>query len=114
MTARFNPWLNTIIGGRGTGKPTIVEFLSIAARRVEELPVKMVKDFNEFQRLPSSRDDRGALTEETRVQAVYQTVTGKYRLQWDTKGTLTPIEEIQMDGTWKQEPRQIRQTFRVG
>lgn len=113
MTAQFNPWLNTIIGGRGTGKSTIVEFLRIAARRVEELPGKMLEYFNDFQRVPGSRDDQGALTEETRVQVVYQTVTGKYRLQWDTKGTLTPIEEMQMDGTWKQAPGDIRQRFPV-
>ena len=34
---RFNPWLNSIIGGGGTGKSTLVEFLRAAMRREDEL-----------------------------------------------------------------------------
>ena len=33
----FNPWFNAIIGGRGTGKSSAVEFLRIALRRKDEL-----------------------------------------------------------------------------
>ena len=33
FTIGFNPWFNAIIGGRGTGKSTVVEFLRTALRR---------------------------------------------------------------------------------
>ena len=34
----LNPWLNAIIGGRGTGKSTLIEFLRLGLRREDELP----------------------------------------------------------------------------
>lgn len=34
LTCQLNPWLNTIIGGRGTGKSTSLEFLRIALKRM--------------------------------------------------------------------------------
>ena len=36
---RFNPWLNAIIGGRGTGKSTLVDFCRKVLRRDGELDV---------------------------------------------------------------------------
>ena len=45
FTCKFNPWLNTIIGGRGTGKSTLLEFLRITLRRDNELPGALQEDF---------------------------------------------------------------------
>ena len=38
FSCELNPWLNTIIGGRGTGKSTSLEFLRIALKRTAEIP----------------------------------------------------------------------------
>ena len=37
VTVAFNPWLNAIIGGRGTGKSTILDFCRKTLRREAEL-----------------------------------------------------------------------------
>lgn len=55
MEIQFNPWLNTIIGGRGSGKSSIVECLRLVLGRGQELERSMpnseiadsVKKFNE-------------------------------------------------------------------
>jgi hypothetical protein len=46
---RLNPWMNAIIGGRGTGKSTVVEFLRLALRRVDELPKALGDDFEKYE-----------------------------------------------------------------
>jgi len=51
----MNPWLNTVIGGRGTGKSTIVEFLRLALRRDEELPETLKGDFSKYFKAYASK-----------------------------------------------------------
>src|SRR5215210_4791713 len=59
LILRLNPWLNAVIGGRGTGKSSVVEFLRLALRREDELPRSLQPTFEEFARVPTSRTDRG-------------------------------------------------------
>lgn len=113
ITLRFNPWLTTLIGGRGTGKSTIIEFLRIGLRRDKELTGKLAEDFADFFRLPRGRDDRGALTEQTEVRVLYRKNGTRFRLQWNQAGTLAAIESAQPDGRWKAEAGDIVQRFPV-
>ena len=62
----FNPWLNTIIGGRGTGKSTLVDFCRRALRRDGELDGatsgrdESLRDvFERRMRVPASRAEEG-------------------------------------------------------
>ncbi len=113
LNLRFNPWLNTLIGGRGTGKSTIVEFLRIGLRRDKELAGKLAEDFADFYRVPRSRDDRGALTDQTEVRVLYRKDGTRFRLQWNQAGTLAPIESEQPNGGWQAEAGDIVQRFPV-
>lgn len=110
---RFNPWLNAIIGGRGTGKSSIVEFLRIALRREQELRGRLQEDFEEFKKVPGSRTDRGLLTEDTRAVVTYRKDGVCFRVQWDQQATRTPIEELQADGTWTPAEGDVDQRFPV-
>jgi hypothetical protein len=107
----FNPWLNAIIGGRGTGKSSVVEFLRIALRRERELRGRIVEDFEEFKKVPQSRGDRGLLTENTRVAVTYRKDGVCFRVQWDQEATLAPIEELQPDATWTPSEGDVEQRF---
>jgi PHP family Zn ribbon phosphoesterase len=110
---QFNPWLNTVIGGRGTGKSTIAEFLRIGLRRDKELTNKLAEDFGEFFRLPRGREDRGALTDSTELRIIYRKDGTRFRLQWNQAGSRTPIESERHDGTWERESGDIPQRFPV-
>ena len=69
----FSPLLNAIVGGRGTGKSTIVHSLRIAARRDADIldlnegsiPRSTFERFNKVYRI---RTDDGALRDETVIQ----------------------------------------------
>lgn len=113
LEVKFNPWLNAIIGGRGTGKSSLVEFLRIALRREDELPDKLRREFDEFKKVPSRRDERGLLREETQLSVIYRKNGARYRVSWDQKGIAEAIEEEDSNGSWVSGQGDVRRRFPV-
>ncbi|MEW6219851.1 MAG: TrlF family AAA-like ATPase [Thermodesulfobacteriota bacterium] len=108
----LNPWLNAIIGGRGTGKSTLIELLRIALRRVDELPDDLKPEFEKYRRIYSGREDGGLLTDDTAIRAIYRKDGTRFRIQWSPDGALDPIQEDSA-GTWQHAEGDIRQRFPV-
>lgn len=108
----FNPWLNCLIGGRGSGKSTIVEFLRLTFRRDKEIKElfsksdfgeheqsELVKNLDDFYREPKGRMDKGVL-EPTTMLAVDCCLHGEeFRLIWQQipDGSIPSIQK--WDGT---------------
>lgn len=109
----LNPWLNAIIGGRGTGKSTIVEFLRLGLRREKELPETLQKDSFKYQKKYEYREDDGLLTEESRFTIIYRKNGARYKVQWSQRGDVEPIEVEGDDGVWKAEQGEVTQRFPV-
>ena len=109
----FNPWLNSIIGGRGTGKSTVVEFLRIALRRENELPKDLQEEFGKYQKVYSNRREGGLLTATTTIETIYRKDDSRFRIQWDPVGNPQSIEEEVEEGQWKHAKGDIRQRFPV-
>jgi len=112
FTTMFNPWLDAIIGGRGTGKSTIIEFLRLALRREDELPDDLKPEFEKFSRVYPNREDVGLLTNETEIVVTYRKNGTRFRVQWSPAGDLDPIQE-EIQGDWKRAEGDIRQRFPV-
>ena len=98
---RFNPWLNAIIGGRGTGKSTLVDFCRKVLRRDEELDgaVKSQEEslrdvFDRRMRVPASRTDEGLLTEKARIEVIYRKDGERFLLSWSQDGTAQSIARL--------------------
>lgn len=108
----FNPWLNAIIGGRGTGKSTLVEFLRLGLRRENELPSALKPEFEKYSQVYSSREDGGLLTSAATIRVVYRKNGTRYRIQWKPDGSLDPIQE-EKGGAWQRAEGDIRQRFPV-
>jgi DNA repair ATPase RecN len=94
----FNPWLNALIGGRGTGKSTLVDLCRAALRRENELgdeeaPVRSA--FNLRMRVPPSRREEGLLTDQTIVEVAYRKDGERFVLSWDLKGSTPPITRLE-------------------
>lgn len=60
-TIQFSPWLNCLIGGRGTGKSSIITFTRMVLDRGNELPQKMQNEYGDFAKVPKTRNDLGML-----------------------------------------------------
>jgi len=112
LTSQFHPYLNTFIGGRGTGKSTIIEFMRIVMRRENELRGSLKKTFDEFNNVPLKRNDKGALTKETTVKLHYIKNGQEFILQWDNEGKKTSVQLIK-DGIPTPEERDIPKSFPI-
>lgn len=110
---RFNPWLNTIIGGRGTGKSTVIEFLRIALDRKEELPKSLEKDFIKYGEISKSRQDEGLLIDSSVFTVCFRKDGGKFRIKWSISDKDHKIEEENSQGEWTLSKGDVKQRFPV-
>jgi len=109
----LNPWLNAIIGGRGTGKSTLIEFLRVALRREGELPEALAKDFEKYRKIYQSRDDDGLLTDNSRFTLTYHKDRTRFRIQWSRQGDVEAIKVQDENGGWRGEQGEVSQRFPV-
>jgi len=112
FAVRLNPWLNAIIGGRGTGKSTLIEFLRHVLRRVDELPDDLKPEFEKYGRIYLSREDGGLLRSDSAISVIYRKNGMRFRIQWNPDGSLDPIQE-ESDEIWTRAEGDIRQRFPV-
>ena len=112
FTARLNPWLNAIVGGRGTGKSSLVECLRIALRRKDELPDELKPEFEKYADVNRTRDDSGLLTDKAEIRVIYRKDGSRFRIQWSPTGSLHAIEEA-VNGTWSRAEGDVLQRFPI-
>ena len=115
----LNPWLNVIIGGRGTGKSTLVDFCRKTLRRDGELDgVDRSEDgalrslFDRRMRVGTRRDLEGLLTRDTKIELVYRKDGTRFNLAWNYAASAHPISLID-GGALRSEEGDIRERFPV-
>lgn len=119
LVVQFNPWLNAIIGGRGTGKSTVIDFCRKTMRQETELnnignntdgSLKGLYD-NRMQ-VPAHRNDEGLLTHDTSIEMIYRKDDTRFVISWSQDGNARPI--IRLDGeTHITEEGNIQKRFPV-
>ena len=104
---RFNPWLNALVGGRGTGKSTVVHAVRLAARRESEL--KLLGDrsepnvtFQRFNRVPTARVRHGGLAQGTVVKWTVLRDGVRHRVHWRQDGRGVVVEQDAGGGDWRE------------
>ncbi|MBW3140139.1 AAA family ATPase [Ferrimonas balearica] len=83
----FNPWLNSIIGGRGSGKSSVLEFIRLGMDRARDLSVlsqdnEIRRSFESFNKISVSRDSEGVMLANTKISCVYTRDDTHYLLTW--------------------------------
>jgi ABC-type enterochelin transport system ATPase subunit len=111
LTIQFNPWLNTIIGGRGTGKSTIIEFLRRTLCRDDEIPEDLEREHEKYTNV-SSKDQEGLLLENTKLQVHYWKDEAQYRVTFHNEPGSFTIEKS-VDDVWEQEDGDISERFPI-
>ena len=102
----FTPYYNALIGGRGTGKSTVVHAMRMAYRRDEELerPEEMVEPYRQFASFAQpakGRDGDGALRDNTRIRVDLIRDGTEHRLHWQQDGRRVVVEERDGSGDWR-------------
>lgn len=100
-----SPFFNAVVGGRGTGKSTVVHALRLAARRDTELAAigqgsEPYTQFEAFRKIANGRDDKGALRADTVIRVEWLHEETRLRLQWRGDGQGQVVEEWH-DGQWR-------------
>lgn len=113
LRAGFSQWLSAIIGGRGTGKSTLIEMMRLALRRDTDAPGAVAEDLKRFQRVPESREEQGALTEQTEIVVVLTKENEKFRVRWRRDGKVESAIERQDNGAWLATPGEVFDRFPV-
>ncbi len=101
----FTPYYNALIGGRGTGKSTIVHALRLAYRRDGDLKrlgedTDPRRQFDRFRKVVSGRDGEGALRDNTEICLELMREGVAHRLRWRQDGQGVVVEEKGNDGRW--------------
>ena len=112
FVAQFNPWLNAIVGGRGTGKSSLVEFLRITLRRRDEVPGDLESEFEKYAAINQTREDAGLLTSDAAIRVIYRKDGSRFRIQWNPAGSLHAIETW-ANGAWAGAEGDVVQRFPV-
>jgi DNA repair ATPase RecN/histidinol phosphatase-like PHP family hydrolase len=98
LEVQFSPWMTTLIGGRGSGKSSVLDFLRIALGRTEGMPPDVAKEFENFNRIPRSRGDLGMLRTNTSIRLEVAKDGREIALIWQN-GAWTQ-EELDENGEW--------------
>lgn len=95
----FSPWLNSIIGGRGTGKSTVVELIRLALDRLAELPDALAADLARYRAVAPANSETGLLRNDTVVRVEYVKEGAQFRVTWRGDTRSHDIEQI-TSGAW--------------
>ena len=106
-TLEFSPWLNVLIGGRGSGKSTVLNCMRLAARREADLQrlderSNTRRTFDRFNQVPRTRNDDGGLTDETHVEWTVSRDGVAHRIHWAQAPNAddTVVETIDSKSEW--------------
>ena len=106
----FSPFLNAIIGGRGTGKSTLLEFIRLVLRRDKDIHETLRKDSNKYYSLD---ENDSLLNTETKISLLYWKNNICYRLNWSPTADNPSLEQKNEDGSWEPFQGEIKTLFPV-
>lgn len=90
MAIKFNPWLNTIIGGRGSGKSSLVECLRLGLGRGDEAEEMLGKEHEVSKAIHKfCQGSQGMVLPTTKLKATVSgagEIGGVYRYDWSATG----------------------------
>lgn len=91
----FSPWLNTIIGGRGSGKSSIIEYMRFPLDKTNELSGHVGEEFNNFNKIPSERGKVGMLQTNTKIRVELTKDAREIALTWENNKITEEHKDLQ-------------------
>jgi hypothetical protein len=82
LKTEFSPWLTSVIGGRGSGKSTIINYIRIALARIDEMPNEVQSEFDKFNQV-GRKNGTGMLRNETIIKIEIFKDGKLYLIKWN-------------------------------
>lgn len=113
----FNPWLNSIIGGRGSGKSSVLEFIRIGMDRSKDLTLlkpdnEIRRSFESFIKTSASRESEGVLLDDSEISCIYIRDNIQYKLNWNKSTNSVSISRKDND-SWILENGEAHSRFPI-
>ncbi len=107
MEVRFSPWLSALIGGRGSGKSTVLQVIRLALHLESKLPKDLLQDFEAFRKVESGRNSPGAIRDKTQIELQFIKTGVLRRVCWRGDRDIV-LEELDQQSQWKELTRDLR------
>lgn len=108
---KFNPWLNAIIGGRGTGKSTILEFIRLCLNRNDDIPKSLKSELKKYSEISNIRGNEGLLTNDTKIELIIKKDGIRFKVKWQSDTQEAQISEEKTKGNWEKVEGNIKKRF---
>lgn len=114
LEVSFSPWLNSIIGGRGSGKSSLIEFMRLPLDNTRGMPKKIEDEFLNFKKVPSDRGRPGMLLSNTKIRVELRKDARDIALTWENN-TITEEHKDPQSHEWlaKEETSDIDIRFPI-
>ena len=97
----FHPHFNSIIGGRGAGKSTVIESARIVTRRDQALASEAPEIKKQLDKFMNLSQNKGVMLNETEILLEISRRSKRYQLRWRYDGEGAVLEE-EDEGMWKE------------
>ena len=107
----FGPWMNTIIGGRGVGKSTVIEVVRLAMGRFLDLPTELQRVSEWFSPEPGRTATSRFWDRDTQIEVYLARLDERYRVVWQGAQPGTSRIEVLRDEEWHEQGGSPRDRF---
>ena len=113
FVTRLHPHFNSVIGGRGTGKSTILESIRIVSRRDQNLETEAPRVKVELDKFMKLSQYKGVMLNDTEILLELYRRGKNYQLRWRFDGQGVVLEE-EANGAWQEiEAGDLRGRFPI-
>ncbi|HET9502961.1 MAG TPA: AAA family ATPase [Hymenobacter sp.] len=100
LVVNFSPWMTSIIGGRGSGKSSVFNFIRIPFNKVDNLPSSIKADYDKFAR-EGSKASEGMLKSNTVIEVEFFKEGRQLKLEYSAHNKSRKLFEKNSDGDWE-------------
>lgn len=115
LILNFNPWLNSIIGGRGSGKSSLIEFIRIAMDRSRDILSleagnEIKSGFESFIKTAGARDADGVMLPNTFISCIYSKGGVYFNIRWSKETNKSEIYRYENEN-WVEDTGEVYSRF---
>ena len=113
FVTQLHPHFNSVIGGRGTGKSTIIESIRIVSRRDQNLATEAPRVKDELDKFMKLSQNKGVMLNDTEILLEIHRRGKNYQLRWRFDGQGAVLEE-EANSAWQEiKAGDLRERFPI-
>ena len=100
LIVNFSPWMTSVIGGRGSGKSSLFNFIRIPFNKADDLPSSIKAEYDKFVK-EGSKGAEGMLKPATVIEVEFFKEGRQLKLEYSAQNKSRKLFEKNKDGNWE-------------